>query len=78
MNSACRPHFHAKARCESYPRYPDVVKYPVPDDKVTWDIMFEEYDPVDFTAPSVAKGPVWADPDIKYGVLLLSLLRALV
>ena len=65
MKNASRPQKHFKARCPTYPRYSEVVKYPVPDEKLTWDVMYPEYAPPDFTAPSVAKGPVWADPDYK-------------
>ena len=65
MDFRFRPDKHYKARCETYPRFPEVVKFPVPEDKMTWDVMYEEYNPPDFTAPSVQKGPVWADPDFK-------------
>lgn len=66
MKSACRPMYHIKARCQTYPRYPDIVRHAVPDEKLTWDVMYPDYAPVDFTAPSVAKRPIWADPDYKY------------
>ena len=53
---------HTKARQE----YRGGVKrFPVPDDKVPWSVDWPEYQPVDYTAPSVLKGPVWADPDIR-------------
>jgi ADP-ribose pyrophosphatase len=42
----------------------EVQKAAVPDASVSWDIDFPAYAPVDYLAPSVAKGPVWADkPD---------------
>ena len=56
---------HLKARCEVYPRTTDVRRFPVPDDKVLWDEKFPEYKPVDYTAPSVEKGPEWADHDYR-------------
>lgn len=53
---------HTKARQE----YRGGVKrFHVPDDKVPWLVDWPEYQPVDYTAPSVLKGPVWADPDIR-------------
>ncbi len=42
-----------------------VKRFPVPDDKLDWSVEWPEYAPVDYTAPSVAKGPVWADPEIR-------------
>ena len=56
---------HSKARCEVYPRTKEVKRFPVPDDKVPWDTEFPEYAPVDYTAPGVEKGPVWADVDFR-------------
>ena len=38
-----------------------VERFPVPDDKVPWDAEFPEYSPVNYTAESVLKQPVWAD-----------------
>lgn len=35
----------------------------MPDDKVSWKVSFPEYAPVEFTAPSVACQPVWADKE---------------
>ncbi|KAH3884364.1 hypothetical protein DPMN_008342 [Dreissena polymorpha] len=55
---------HMNARCEVYPRAPDVKRFPVPDDKVDWAVKFPEYKPTDFTSKSVSSQPVWADnPD---------------
>ena len=56
---------HVKACCEVYPRTSDVIRFPVPDDMVPWDVDFPGYEPVDYTAPSVEKRPVWADPDFR-------------
>lgn len=36
----------------------------MPDDKVGWSQNWPQYNPVSYTDPSVAKKPVWADPDI--------------
>lgn len=63
------PH-HEKSRCVQYPG--SIVKrFPVPDDKVDWSQSWPEYDPVCYTAPSVLKKPVWADPDIGWATLSL-------
>ena len=32
---------------------------------ISWSVDYPDYKPVDYTAPSVEKGPVWADPDIR-------------
>lgn len=54
---------HTKARQAEY--LGGVRRFPVPDDKVPWSVDWPEYQPVDYTAPSVLKGPVWADLDIR-------------
>ncbi len=41
------------------------ARFPVPDEKIPWSVNWPEYKPVDYTAPSVQKGPVWADPDFR-------------
>ena len=46
-----------------------VQRFPVPDDKVSWSVDWPEYQPVDYTAPVVLKGPVWADPDFRCGAV---------
>ncbi|PVD32988.1 hypothetical protein C0Q70_08436 [Pomacea canaliculata] len=56
---------HIKARSSPYQRTTDVKRFPVPDEKVPWNVDFPEYKPVDYTAPSVQKGPVWADIDVR-------------
>lgn len=53
-----------KARSSPYPGS-NVTRFPVPDDKVAWSVEWNDYDPVDYTAPSVKAGPVWADPDVR-------------
>ena len=56
---------HTKARQPEY--LGGTKRFPVPDDKVPWSVDWPEYQPVDYTAPSVLKGPVWADQDIRSG-----------
>ncbi|RXN12859.1 ADP-ribose mitochondrial-like protein [Labeo rohita] len=57
------PATHIKARCPVYPGS-DTRRFPVPDDKVDWDTDWPQYSPVNYTAPTVLKKPVWADPEI--------------
>ncbi|XP_061189697.1 ADP-ribose pyrophosphatase, mitochondrial-like [Saccostrea echinata] len=64
FSSAMKPKCHIKARCEIYPRS-EVKRFPVPDEKVPWTVSFPDYKPVDYTAPSILKRPVYADPDIR-------------
>ena len=40
------------------------ARYPVPQEKIPWSIDFTDYKPVQYTAPVVLKGPVWADKNI--------------
>lgn len=54
---------HIKARCPVYPGS-NTNRFPVPDDKVDWEKDWPQYSPVYYTAPSVLKNPVWADPEI--------------
>ncbi|XP_062875070.1 ADP-ribose pyrophosphatase, mitochondrial [Trichomycterus rosablanca] len=54
---------HIKARCPVYPGS-DTHRFPVSDDKVSWQTDWFEYSPVDYTAPAVLKKPDWADPEI--------------
>ncbi|XP_005093921.1 ADP-ribose pyrophosphatase, mitochondrial isoform X2 [Aplysia californica] len=58
---------HVKARCEVYPRG-DIKRFLVPDDKVSWDELFPEYAPVEYTSPSVLQMPPWADVDFRHTV----------
>ncbi len=57
------PAAHVKARCPVYPGS-DTRRFPVPDDKLDWDTDWPQYRPVNYTAPSVLKKPVWADQEI--------------
>ncbi|XP_071850112.1 ADP-ribose pyrophosphatase, mitochondrial-like isoform X2 [Apostichopus japonicus] len=54
---------HTKARSSPYPGS-TVNRTTVPDDKVDWSAEWKDYSPVEYTAPSVKAGPVWADVDI--------------
>ncbi|XP_076452281.1 ADP-ribose pyrophosphatase, mitochondrial-like [Babylonia areolata] len=63
--STCVMKNHRKARCDLYPRTNDVQRGSVPDEKVPWSEPFPEYSPVDYTAPAVKNGPVWADVDFR-------------
>lgn len=54
---------HVKARCPQYPGS-KVKRFTVPDDKVDWCQCWPQYNPVNYTDPSVLKKPIWADPDI--------------
>jgi ADP-ribose pyrophosphatase len=53
---------HKKSRTKKHASYP--ARFVVPDDKVSWQIKFPEYLPVEFSAPIVldVKTP-WADPE---------------
>jgi ADP-ribose pyrophosphatase len=58
---------HVKARTSPYPGS-SVQRAVVPDDKVAWTTPFEEYQPVEYTAPSVLAQPFWADLDFSKGL----------
>ncbi|XP_055986414.1 ADP-ribose pyrophosphatase, mitochondrial-like [Sorex fumeus] len=54
---------HVKARASPYPGS-RVERSPVPDEKVSWQVEWPEYTPVQYTAHSVMAGPSWADPPV--------------
>ncbi|XP_077068579.1 ADP-ribose pyrophosphatase, mitochondrial isoform X2 [Siphateles boraxobius] len=54
---------HIKARCPVYPGS-DTIRFPIPDDKVDWETDWPQYSPVNYTASTVLKNPVWADREI--------------
>ncbi|VDO54386.1 unnamed protein product [Schistosoma margrebowiei] len=62
MASVTVTNLHVKCRNSPYPRTSDIQRYPVPDDKVSWNLSWPEYHPVAYTAPGISKKP-WADPD---------------
>jgi len=53
---------HLKARSPLYPQS-SVNRQSFKDEFISWDTDFPEYNPPSYTAPSVAKGPVWADKE---------------
>ncbi len=62
---------HTKCRYpNAYPRS-DVKRFEVPDELVPWSKAFQEYKPTEFTASSVLAKPVWADPDLRFGLFFL-------
>lgn len=58
---------NVKSRTQRPEIYPD--RYPVPDEKVSWEETFDEYSPENFVAPVVLKNDItinpkgWADPE---------------
>ncbi|XP_044159895.1 ADP-ribose pyrophosphatase, mitochondrial isoform X1 [Bufo gargarizans] len=52
---------HVKALTSPYPGS-KVERWPVPEEKVSWSVNWPEYQPVEYTAPSVLAQPPWADP----------------
>jgi ADP-ribose pyrophosphatase len=44
-----------------------IKRFPVPEEKIPWQVDWPEYSPVDYTAPVVLDLPVWADPDFRLG-----------
>ncbi|XP_069674249.1 putative nudix hydrolase 6 [Periplaneta americana] len=56
---------HKKCRQQFYPRTNNTVtRLKVPDDKVPWQVVWEEYKPAMYTAPHI-NGQPWADLDIE-------------
>ncbi|CAG5045984.1 unnamed protein product [Parnassius apollo] len=53
---------HVKARYGIYPRS-TIQRFSVPDDKVSWNVEYKEYNPPNYTSASIYGKP-WADPDI--------------
>jgi len=60
------PESHINCLTPTYIRDETVARFPVPRDKIKWTVAYEDYDPIDFTMPHILKGPVWADPNIRY------------
>ncbi|KAM8962048.1 ADP-ribose pyrophosphatase, mitochondrial [Pelodytes ibericus] len=57
---------HIKALTSPYPGS-QVKRWPVPPEKVSWSMAWPEYQPVEYTAPSVLAQPPWADPPLGDG-----------
>ncbi|KAG8212644.1 hypothetical protein J437_LFUL018775, partial [Ladona fulva] len=57
---------HVKCRGKVYPRS-QILRSVVPDDKVSWEVDWPEYQPVPYTSPHLIKSieqlPPWADPE---------------
>lgn len=58
---------HTKCRHPNVYPGEKISRFPVPDEKVRWNVDFPAYHPVEHTAKSVLNKPVWADPDIRFG-----------
>ncbi|KXJ18293.1 ADP-ribose pyrophosphatase, mitochondrial [Exaiptasia diaphana] len=66
LSKVCRHNLksmHSKARETNYANT-NVKRFPVPDDKVSWNEPFPEYNPVIYTSQHILSGPEYADPDI--------------
>ncbi|XP_014277142.1 ADP-ribose pyrophosphatase, mitochondrial isoform X2 [Halyomorpha halys] len=58
---------HYKCRVPVYPRTQDtIIRQEVPDDKVSWDVDWEQYDPPYFTSKHILNQPL-SDPEIETG-----------
>lgn len=55
---------HSKCRNSPYVRAKEIIRCPVPDDKVSWEVDFPSYQPVTFTSARVQETPSWADPEL--------------
>ncbi|RTG85914.1 uncharacterized protein DC041_0000242 [Schistosoma bovis] len=74
MASVTVANLHVKCRNSPYPRTSDIQRYPVPDDKVSWNLSWPEYHPVAYTAPGISKKP-WADPDNQLSIIFGNIFR---
>jgi len=54
---------HYKCRNVSYPR-DNIQRFPVPDEFVSWEVNYPDYNPPCHTSASVRAKPVWADEEI--------------
>ena len=66
------PEMHTKARTPLYAGRKQRTS--VPDELVDWKVEWRGYRPVEYTDRVVLERPVWADPDIRFG---LSICRTL-
>ena len=66
----CLKNMHTKACSLEYPGT-TVKRFPVPPEFVDWKAAFPAYKPVDYTSEKVLGLPPWADPEIRYRVLLI-------
>ncbi|XP_067142573.1 ADP-ribose pyrophosphatase, mitochondrial isoform X1 [Centruroides vittatus] len=54
---------HVKCRNTSYSRNENIKRFPVPDDKVSWEVHWPDYKPTEYTISGLSSKP-WADPEI--------------
>ncbi|CAM2712880.1 unnamed protein product [Rotaria socialis] len=52
---------HIKARKSPYSDTQNTQRFPVPDEKVPWNVDWSDYKPTEYTSPIVLKNPPWAD-----------------
>ncbi|XP_014248972.1 ADP-ribose pyrophosphatase, mitochondrial isoform X6 [Cimex lectularius] len=62
ISGMCTKVSHFKCRVLEYPKS-NVKRVYVPDDKVSWDVSWDDYNPVRYTSSALKNKP-WADPDI--------------
>ena len=58
---------HQKSRDRAYPvpdGAPPEYRFSVPDDKVSWTVTFDEYQPHEYTDPQVLKNSKVSDADL--------------
>lgn len=53
---------HEKCTQGLYP-LSEVQRFSVPKDKIPWNVEYQNYEPVDYTSPTI-KNKGWADPDL--------------
>jgi len=64
-SSSC---LNLKCRSGVYPQSKTVVRFAVPDSAVPWEVELPDYAPVEYTAPAVSQGPVWADKPLSASI----------
>lgn len=64
MQTLNRGMFHIKCRNNIYPRTDGkIIRFHVPDDKISWDSFYSTYNPIKYTSTSIIGQP-WADLDM--------------
>lgn len=66
------PTSHVNCLSKTFCRDENQARFNVPQNKIQWSIPFPEYDPDDYTMPHILKGPVWADPNIRFVFVYLN------
>ena len=41
-------------------------RFEVPESKISWSVIYNEYAPFEYTSNHVSAGPAWADPEIRF------------